>query len=228
MNIFEEYKMAKETMPKYMFRFTYRYTLYYLLTAIAVAIVYGVLCGVFFADNERMQSYFTLAYLTLLFLITALFIIKATLVKRKFVKEKADRLAQIYEPMPFEESEEKLKSLEIVYQFGFLYSVEAYNEEKKYVKTLPFEYCDLYFLVRYWYGEIYLSVILIDNLKEEAVAACDMTPELYSFLKGKNFSFINQNVFDLFERDKRRFVRAVMRYQSKFDPTINRIDKHAK
>lgn len=221
MGIIEAYKMAKRDMPKYLFRFTYRYTLYYFLSVVVVFVGAAILIMALSEQISNVESIFVGCAMGLFVLFTVCFLVKAYLVYKRLALETAESFEKEYSDLSLENAEKQLQEEKVLDDTGFLYVVEKEPELGK----AFFENCKLYFCARYWVGKVYLSVIILNIEGSEAIVAYDLSPALFCYLKEKNFTFVNQPTFSLFDRDKKRFFRLLCKNGD--NPYINRIDKKA-
>ena len=224
MGIVEAYKMAKQDMPPYLFRFTYRYTLYYFLLS-AAAMIGGTLLGMAFSKKiANAEMLFMGGGIGLALFFTAMFLTKAYFVYKRLALETADHFEKEYSSLSPENAEQQLREERILDDTGFLYVVEELDLEPGVGKVL-FENCKLYFSARYWVGKVYLSLVVLNDEQTEVIVAYNLLPALFCYLKEKDFSFVNHPTFLMFDRDKKRFFRILCKNSD--SPHVNRIDKRA-
>lgn len=227
MGLIDAYKMAKNSMPKYMFRFTYTYTWVMFLSCALVMIGGGIGCSILSERHPEIEMLPMAIAGEISVVIVACFLLKAHLVYKKYAIETATFFETEYTNISLEIAEQQLKEEKVLDDTGFLYVVRNDMQETE-VGKVPFENCKLYFQAFYWVGVVHLTVHVLDYNEEKTFVAYKFSPQLFCYLREKGFTFVNQPTFSLFDRDKTKFVRLLLRCQNGDVPYINRIDREAK
>ena len=227
MGLIAAYKMAKDSMPKYMFRFTYTYTWVMFLSCALVMIGGGIGGSILSERHPEIEMFPMIGAGVISVAIIVGFLLKAHLVYKKYTVETATSFETEYANISLETAEQQLKEEKVLDDTGFLYFVRNDMQETE-VGKVPFENCKLYFQAFYWVGVVHLAVHVLDYNKEKTFVAYKFSPQLFCYLKEKGFTFVNQPTFALFSRDKSKFVKLLLRCQNGDVPYINRIDEKAK
>ena len=226
MGVIEAFRMAKRDMPRYMFRFTYVYTLLYFLSVVLIMIGGGIGGSILSESHPNMELLPLIVAGVIVVLLTVGFLFKAHLVYKRFTLETASMLQSEYEGSSLEDAEAWLKENKILDDTGFLYAIVKGPKNIEKGRVL-FEGCKLYFCARYWVGKVRLSVTVLSDDGKRAIVSYNMSPALCCYLREKNFFFVNEPTFSLFAKDKKRFVKLLLRCQNGDSPLISRIDKKA-
>ena len=134
-------------------------------------------------------------------------VIMSKKVKRQLVRYHSDKLLQEFYDTDYSEARQKMFDSEKITEEGFVIS----SEDETNV-TIPFDKVSIIFNPRFWGGKLFLEIVLID--KSGGVFIDYLDNSYYNFLIRHIHLIRNEPIFELFDKDKERFVKMLLRYNN--------------
>ena len=210
MKLKEVLKFEKENMPDFQWKFEkflFAFLAVWLggaLLALCAALIIGAVSG---EDGVWYVPVIIWACALAGMLITL--IIKSKKVKPKLIRYHTDNLLREFYDLDYSEARQKMLDGGKITEEGFIVSVEDGKSE-----IIPFDEVKIAFEPRFWGGKLFLNIALAD--KNDRVFADCMDNGYYNFLIRHTGLIVDKYLFELFDKDKEKFVKTLLRNNDAF------------
>ena len=131
-------------------------------------------------------------------------VIKSKKVKAKLWRYHTDNLLKEFYDTDYAEARQKMLDDGKINEDGFIIPVGDGKNE-----IFPFDEVRIIFNPQFWGGKLFLQVVLVGKNDLTYVDGMDNT--YYNFLIRHTGLIMNKNTFELFDKDKERFVKALLK-----------------
>ncbi len=207
----------KKNMPKYQYDFLYKRVMPGFFFVLGGAIVIVILIIIFTIVNPN--HIFIFPYIVLGFWVIAtiillvLFVIKIKEINKKLLNDKTVELEEKYKLCEYYEAVEYLERHNIIIDNQIIIDDEM----------IPIKECDILFFCKTWSGAFYFYIYFYDKVTKLVLNEICLDKNSCTYFYNNKIDLINNEVFELFIRDKRKFLELLYKYND-----AEKILKHIK
>lgn len=205
----------KKNMPKYQFDFLYKRVMpgfFFVLGGGMVVVIFTIIFAI--VNPNHIFPYIILGIwgiATIILLV--LFVIKSKEVSKKLLNDKTLELEEKYKLCEYNEAVEYLEKQKLVIDNQIIIDDEM----------IPIKECDILFFCKTWSGAFYFYINFFDKETKFFMKQICLDKNSYTYFNNHKKDLINYEVFELFVRDKRKFLELLYKYND-----AEKILKHIK
>lgn len=197
-------QMEKENMPEYQFKFLYHRVMPGFIFVLGGGILTLVLGAIFnHVFTNEFISYIPLiiwAITTIVLLV--LFVIYGKKYSRILNLDKEKEFTEKYKIIKLETAIENLKKKNIIVNNMLVVNGKYY----------PLHNCLIYFFSKTLSGKFYFRLEFYDIETHTPITMLELDQDICTYFVSNNYKIINQELFDLFNNDKKEFLKLLFKY----------------